>query len=141
MTSATELGAVRDKTRYLFDTHLLLWVASDSARLPEEVRSLVDDEGNELWFSAANIWEVAIKNSLARPDFAVDPWLLYGTLIAHGYQELAITGRHTLEVAGMPLLHRDPFDRILVAQARVAPMILLTNDRQLAEYDGPIEVH
>lgn len=140
MTESEPRSGAGEGTGNLLDTHLLLWVVADSSRLPESIRSLVDEVSNHLWFSAASIWEVAIRSSLRRPDFAVDPWLLHGALTAHGYLELAITARHTLDVAGLPLLHRDPFDRVLFGQARTEPLILLTNDPRVAEYDGPIQL-
>ena len=122
----------------LLDTHLLLWAAFRSSRLPPEAATMIADPGNRLWFSAASIWEVAIKRSLDRPDFRVDPGVLRAGLLANDYAELPIAGRHCLGLSGLPALHADPFDRILIAQALAEGMMLLTSDARVAAYPGPI---
>jgi PIN domain nuclease of toxin-antitoxin system len=124
--------------KFLLDTHLLLWASHDSRRLPAKIRTLLKSAENELFFSVASIWEVAIKHSLGRANFAFDPRLLRRALIDHDYCELDINGKHALEIAHLPLLHRDPFDRILIAQATVEGITLLTSDPQIAQYSGPI---
>lgn len=124
--------------KLLLDTHLLLWAAGRVTRLPSAAQALMSDPSNSLIFSAASMWEIAIKRSLGRPGFATDGRLVRNALLAHGYQELAITGEHALVVDGMPLIHKDPFDRILVAQATVDGLVLLTSDARLACYPGPI---
>lgn len=124
--------------RLLLDTHLLLWAAQGSAKLPAEARNLIVESGTELVVSAASLWEIAIKNGLGRADFQIDPHLLRRSLLAHGYAELPVTGAHAVEVSLLPLLHGDPFDRILIAQARVERVVLLTADTTLADYPGPI---
>jgi len=93
---------------------------------------------NALMFSAASLWEVAIKNALGRSDFAVDPSLLRRGLLDNGYEELPITGRHAVFVDRLPPLHRDPFDRMLVAQCLAEGILLLTADEQVAQYPGSI---
>ena len=120
----------------LLDTHLLLWVAAGTA--PEEARSYITDENNTLLFSPASIWEIIIKNSLGRPDFHVDPPALHRGFLDNGYRELVITGSHTLAVGDLPPIHKDPFDRILIAQARVEGVSLLTADETVARYPGAI---
>lgn len=95
-------------------------------------------EEHELLFSAASIWEIAIKRGLGRSDFRVDPALLRRGLLENGYDELPINGRHALGVNRLPDLHRDPFDRMLVAQAVEEGVLLLTSDAQVARYPGPI---
>ncbi|TAL97770.1 MAG: type II toxin-antitoxin system VapC family toxin [Paraburkholderia sp.] len=126
--------------KLLLDTHLLLWtsVASEDIRsngsLSGEARGLIEDEGNELLFSAASVWEVAIKNALGRPDFKVDPHLFRRALLDNGYIELTISSAHTAAVANLPDHHKDPFDRLLVAQATVEGITLLTNDETVAAY-------
>lgn len=124
--------------KLLLDTHLLLWVAEDSTRLPAKARALIEDRENQLFFSTASIWEVAIKAGGARADFRADPGVLRRELLDNGYDELTIQGNHAVAVARLPSLHRDPFDRILVAQATVEEITLLTVDSMLARYPGPI---
>ena len=124
----------------LLDTHVLLWAAGFSGRLPEEGRSLLEQLETQPVFSAASIWEVAIKSGMGRSDFHVDPHLLRRGLLEHGYTELAVTGAHAVAVALLPQLHRDPFDRILIAQAQVEGIILLTADQIVGRYPGPIRV-
>ncbi len=122
----------------LLDTHILLWAAASPEQLSADALSLISDENNRLHFSAASIWEVVIKNSLQRPDLQVDPHLLRRGLVDNGYLELPITSLHTLNVAHLPSLHKDPFDRILVAQAEAEGFLLLTADEWVAQYAGPI---
>lgn len=122
----------------LLDTHLLLWAAACSTKLPKEAVSLIEDPTNRLYFSSASLWEVVIKNGLQRADFHVDPHLLRRGLMDNGYEELCITALHTLGVAHLPPIHKDPFDRLLVAQAELEGFLLLTADALLARYPGPI---
>jgi PIN domain nuclease of toxin-antitoxin system len=124
--------------RLLLDTHLLLWAAGPLHRLSTEARGLIDDPENELWFSAASLWEVAIKYGRGRDDFQVDPRLLRRGLLNNGYHELSVTGEHAVAVANLPPLHRDPFDRILVAQSIVEGITLLTTDPRVAQYPAPV---
>lgn len=124
--------------KLLLDTHLLLWAAGDPDRLPAAAQGLLDDPHNEPIFSAASLWEVAIKRGLGRSDFRVDPRLLRRGLLDNGYDELPITGEHAVALDSLPPLHKDPFDRILVAQSMVEGIILLTVDPLLAQYPGPI---
>jgi PIN domain nuclease of toxin-antitoxin system len=123
--------------RVLLDTHLLLWAVAASHRLPAQARVLLADPGVEVYCSAASLWEIGIKAALRRADFRVDVRQLRGALPEMDIQELAVTGRHTEAIAGLPPIHRDPFDRMLVAQSMTEPLILLTNDAVLAQYwDG-----
>ncbi len=124
--------------RLLLDTHLLLWAAAGEG-LSARAVALIDDPDNLLVFSPASIWEVAIKAGLGREDFRADPRLLRRGLLDSGYEELPISSEHAAAVAALPNLHRDPFDRMLVAQAMVEGVVLLTADQQLAQYPGPIE--
>lgn len=124
--------------KLLLDTHLLLWAAGEPKRLPAAARKLIGDSRNELLFSAASLWEIVIKRSLGRDDFRVDPRLLRRGLLDNGYAELAIGGDHALAVDGLPSIHKDPFDRLLVAQAQVESVTLLTSDPLLGRYPGPI---
>jgi len=121
----------------LLDTHLLLWAASEPNRLSTRARALLLDPANHLVFSSASLWEISIKNGLDRADFNVDPRRLWRMLLVSGYRELPVTSEHTVAVNELPSLHKDPFDRILVAQARVEGLTLLTVDKAVAKYgDG-----
>jgi PIN domain nuclease of toxin-antitoxin system len=124
----------------LLDTHLLLWAAAEPAKLSSEATSLITNEENRLYFSAASVWEVVIKNGLGRPDFHVDPHILRRGLVDNGYLELPISSQHTLAVAHLPDIHKDPFDRILVAQAETEGFLLLTNDELVGRYPGPVRL-
>ena len=126
--------------RLLLDTHLLLWAAAAPERLPVEAAALIEDEGNALVFSAASLWEVAIKAGLGRADFRADAGPLRRGLLDNGYEELGIAGAHACAVAALPPLHRDPFDRMLVAQAQVEGLCLLTADPALTGYPGAIRL-
>jgi PIN domain nuclease of toxin-antitoxin system len=124
--------------KLLLDTHLLLWAAGRSDKLSAAALALMEDEQNTLVFSVASLWEVTIKAGLGRADFRVDPHLLRRGLIENGYEELPITGRHALAAGALPPIHRDPFDRMLVAQAQSEGMLLLTHDPAVQAYPGPI---
>jgi PIN domain nuclease of toxin-antitoxin system len=124
--------------KLLLDTHLLLWAAGVPDRLSALARTLIEAPGNELLFSAASLWEIAIKSTLGREDFQVDARLLRRGLLDNGYLELPISSLHAVAVAGLPPLHRDPFDRLLVAQAMTEGITLLTADAIVAQYPGPV---
>jgi len=124
--------------KLLLDTHLLLWAAGEPRRLSKPARKLIDNPDNQLLFSAASLWEVAIKRRLGREDFKVDARLLRRGLLDNGYSELPIISDHIVATESLPLLHRDPFDRILVAQATVEGVTLLTIDSLVSQYTGPI---
>ena len=124
----------------LLDTQLLLWAAGDPDRLANEVQLLLQDPQTQPCFSAASIWEVAIKNGLGRPDFQADPRLLRRGLLENGYVELPVTGSHAAEIDLLPPIHKDPFDRLLIAQSRIEGLNLLTTDRLMARYPGPIQL-
>jgi PIN domain nuclease of toxin-antitoxin system len=126
--------------KLLLDTHLLLWAAEAHPRLPAEARELIADPSNTLLFSVASIWEVAVKSTLKRDDFVTDPALLRRSLLDNAYTELPINGPHVIAVAALPPIHKDPFDRLLVAQALVEGIMFLTSDRVLARYPAPVRV-
>lgn len=121
----------------LVDTHILLWAALEPNRIPLRGRQLLEMKDNQPFFSAASLWEISIKHAQGRPDFAVDPRRLYRQSLANGWRELAVSAEHALAVLTLPPLHKDPFDRVLLAQATVEGAKLLTVDRQLAAYGGP----
>ncbi|MCE2529849.1 MAG: type II toxin-antitoxin system VapC family toxin [Acidimicrobiia bacterium] len=124
----------------LLDTHVLLWASATPDRLKPEVRRMIEDMSQQILYSAASIWEVAIKGGLGRADLQVDPRLLRRGLLEHGYDELAVTGVHAAAVDQLPPIHKDPFDRLLVAQAQIEAVTLLTADRIVARYPGPIRL-
>ena len=125
--------------KLLFDTHLLVWAAEDSPRLPKAVAHVIDDTDNELVFSVASMWEIAIKYRVGRDVVSVDPRRLRRSLLDNGYSELPITSEHAVAIDALPNLHKDPFDRILIAQAAVEGITLLTVDKIVARYPGPIK--
>lgn len=124
--------------RLLLDTHLLLWTVGPDERLSSDARELIGAPDNQPLFSIASLWEAAIKQGLRRKDFQVDLRLLRRGLLDHGFEQLSITAEHTLAVADLPPLHRDPFDRMLVAQSIVEGIILLTADPVVAQYPAPV---
>ena len=124
--------------KLLLDTHLLLWAAGAPKRLPRAARKLINDPANELLYSAASLWEIAIKRALGRGDFRVDPRALRRGLLENGYTELPVTGEHALAVDALPALHKDPFDRMLVAQSIAESVTLMTGDPNVARYSDTI---
>lgn len=124
--------------KLLLDTHLLLWAAGVPNRLSAATRKLIQDPANELLFSAASIWEVTIKRGLGRTDFQADPRLLRRGLLDNGYGEVPILSEHVVAIDSLPPIHKDPFDRLLVAQATVEGITLLTADSVVMKYPGPV---
>jgi len=122
--------------KLLLDTHLLIWAAARPDRLSPVALDLIEDPDNEPLFSAASLWEIAIKYGLGREDFTADPRLLRREMQDNGYKEVTVTSSHVLAVLGLPRLHRDPFDRILIAQSIVEGITLLTADPAMARYAG-----
>jgi PIN domain nuclease of toxin-antitoxin system len=119
--------------RILLDTHTLLWAAKGS--LPSQVQSLLDDSANELYFSSVNLWEIEMKRSRLN----LNPKVLYQNLLHNGYRELAVSSRHVLNLPLVPSLHKDPFDRILLAQALSEQIFLLTADSSIKQYSGYLD--
>ena len=124
--------------KLLLDTHLLLWAAQSFDHLPSDAKTLMGAAENELCFSVASIWEIAIKCGLGRDDFRVDARVLRRSLLDNGYSELPILSEHAVAIDALPPIHKDPFDRMLVAQATVEGITLLTVDSRVAEYPGPV---
>jgi PIN domain nuclease of toxin-antitoxin system len=124
--------------KLLLDTHLLLWAAGQPERLSNSARELIEVKENELVFSTASLWEVVIKRGLGRSDFSVDPRLLRRGLLDNGYSELPIASEHVVAIDALPALHKDPFDRVLIAQAIVEGITLLTTDSVVAAYPAPV---
>ena len=124
--------------KFLLDTHLLLWTAGDPKRLSAKARKLINEPTSELFFSAASLWEIAIKRGLGRDDFKVDVRLLRRGLLDNGYSELPVGSEHAVAIDSLPSIHKDPFDRILIAQAMVEGITLLTSDAVVAQYPGAV---
>ena len=124
--------------RLLLDTHIALWAMTESPRLPGRARSLISSADAALLVSVVSLWEIGIKQGKGLSDFRADPGLVRSDLLQNGYTELDISGRHVLTVASMPPIHKDPFDRILIAQAMIEGILLLTANPVIARYPGPI---
>ena len=124
--------------RLLLDTHILLWSLADPRRLPESARDAIEAGDNEVLFSAASIWEIAIRSEVLRADFGVDSATIIGAARETRFAELAISAGHAAAVAALPPLHKDPFDRLLVAQAFTEPARLVTADKALAAYSSDL---
>lgn len=124
--------------KLLLDTHLLIWAADNIERVPVAARALMTDPKNEMIFSVASLWEIAIKSGLNRPDFQVNARLLRRGLLDNGYRELPILSEHAIAIDALPPIHKDPFDRMLIAQATVEGILLLTDDATVARYPGPL---
>jgi PIN domain nuclease of toxin-antitoxin system len=126
--------------RLLLDTHILIWGAVEPERLSHAARSLIESPDNELMFSAVSLWEIAIKTGRGRAEFRVDAGILRRSLFENGYAELALTGAHAAALASLPSIHKDPFDRMLVAQAIIEGVALVTADPTVARYPGPVRL-
>jgi PIN domain nuclease of toxin-antitoxin system len=126
--------------RLLLDTHLLLWAVSEPARLDEATRELIEDAANEVLFSAASIWEIAIKARLGRADFAIRPEQVASAARLTGFMELPVSADAAARVVDLPMHHRDPFDRLLVAQAMSEPARLYTADPLLSPYSELVQL-
>jgi PIN domain nuclease of toxin-antitoxin system len=124
--------------KYLLDTHLLIWLSEGLAHLPSSARELMSGPENKCFFSVASLWEIAIKDGRNRPDFRMDARVLRRGLLDNGYQEIPILSQHVVAIDTLPPLHKDPFDRLLVAQAMVEGITLLTTDATVASYPGPV---
>jgi PIN domain nuclease of toxin-antitoxin system len=120
--------------RLLLDTHVLLWALSAPKHLSKKARSEIENRANDVMFSAASIWEIAIKWTLKRSDFRVTPNEILAAAIESGFRELPVRSTAAAHVAALPAHHRDPFDRLLIAQAVTEPAILYTADPQLEIY-------
>jgi PIN domain nuclease of toxin-antitoxin system len=125
--------------KVLLDTHVLLWAAGQPSRLPAAARRLLNDPRNEPVFSSASLWEIAIKSGLGRGDFQVDARSLRRELLDNGYLELPITSEHAVAIDCLPPIHKDPFDRLLVAQSIVEGFTLLTADPLVAQYPAHVQ--
>ncbi|MGK6316119.1 type II toxin-antitoxin system VapC family toxin [Neorhizobium sp. DT-125] len=126
--------------RILPDSHILAWFAEDDPNLTHEMRDILEDEDNELFFSSASIWELTIKRALNRRGFNIEPHVLYRALLDNGFEEIPVSSRHAFILETLPSIHKDPFDRILIAQSMAEGVLLLTSDQAIAQYKGPIRL-
>ncbi len=124
--------------KLLLDTHILLWASEDSPHLPALALSMIADSKNELIFSVASIWEISIKHAKGLESFHARPGTVWEGLLENGYAELAVLGKHAIAAGELPPIHKDPFDRLLIAQAMVEGITLLTADAMIAKYPGPV---
>lgn len=123
---------------YLLDTHALIWfLVGDQNRFSAKTLALLLDERNTLYFSRASIWEIAIKFGLQKPDFPYSPEIVAKELLAVGFKEVHIELKHTFALAQLPLIHRDPFDRLLICQAEAENLYFLTADQSILQYPKP----
>jgi PIN domain nuclease of toxin-antitoxin system len=118
----------------LADTNILLWMMSSHPRLSQSHLNILRSPVNEVYFSAMSIFEIAVKQQIGKFDFNVDAAEIRTALIKRGYQELPVTGAHAVRVLDLPLIHRDPFDRLLIAQALSEDLVLMTADHIVADY-------
>lgn len=124
--------------KYLLDTHILLWAVEDNPKLSQKARQIINNTDNELLFSVVSIWEIAIKVGRGKPDFTFNPTILRRILLDAGYLEMPVLGHHAPFVQDLPNIHKDPFDRLLIATAKLEGLILITADSYVAEYDDSI---
>lgn len=126
--------------RLLVDTHVLLWALAEPEKIPTPVQERLIAPENDVLFSAASIWEIAIKVQVGKLSLPFTPLEVAGAAVAMGFAELAITSEHAAKVYELPPIHRDPFDRLLLSQAMVAPARFLTADRLLTGYTDLVDV-
>jgi PIN domain nuclease of toxin-antitoxin system len=125
--------------KFLLDTHLLIWAVTEDRRLSIRAFDLITDTQNEIFFSVLSLWEIAIKRGQNRPDFLYDPRTVRRALLDNGYQELPILSQHVVDIDSLPLIHKDPFDRLLIAQSMAEGITLLTADATVAKYPGSVQ--
>jgi len=126
--------------KVLVDSHLLVWLAAVSGKLPVAAREIIEDPKHEIFFSSASIWELTIKYSSGKSGMTLPPSLLQRELLDNDFKELPITASHALAIETLPWIHKDPFDRMLIAQSLTEGMLLLTSDETIALYSGPIRL-
>ena len=122
--------------KILLDTNILIWLAK--GMLPPKAGGYIEDSTNTLLFSSVSIWEVAIKYGLRHKGFDIEPSLLHKELLGAGYKELPLNGKHALLISTLPPLHKDPFDRILLAQSIYESVPILTGDKIMAKYPSSV---
>jgi PIN domain nuclease of toxin-antitoxin system len=125
---------------FLLDTQLVIWSGMNPGLLSKAAREQMGDPQSQLYFSSVSIWEIAIKQALGRSGFHADARFARDQMLAIGYKEVPLTGEHAIAIERLPMLHGDPFDRVLIAQAMCEGLTLLTADAVLGKYPGPILV-
>ncbi|MGD0911613.1 MAG: type II toxin-antitoxin system VapC family toxin [Terracidiphilus sp.] len=124
--------------KYLLDTHFILWLPIGGTGISRVARAIIDNSANEFQFSVASLWEIALKRARYGSNFAFDPRAIRAEMLHNGYEELPIQGSHVVAVDALPPIHKDPFDRLLIAQAMIEGITLFTVDATIARYPGPI---
>lgn len=124
--------------KFLLDTHFILWLPIGGRGIKRTARALLDNPDNEFLFSVASVWEIALKRTRYRGTFSFDPRQIRKQLLENGYEELPVMGKHVLGMDALAPIHKNPFDRLLIAQAIVEGITLLTVDATVARYPGPI---
>lgn len=124
--------------KFLLDTHFILWLPIGGRGIKRTARALLENSSNQFLFSAASIWEIVLKRARYRGVFGFDPREIRRQMIANGYEELPILSQHVFALETLAPIHKDPFDRLLIAQAIVEGSTLLTVDATVARYPGPI---
>lgn len=119
--------------RLLIDTHVFVWMTAEPERIGKAVQAALDDEANTVFVSAVSAWEIAIKRAVRQIDFPIET--LDAIMDRAGFEPLPVTARHGIEAGGLPPHHRDPFDRMLIAQARIEDLVLVSDDRAFAPYE------
>lgn len=123
---------------FLLDTHFVLWLPIGGRGISRSARRLVNESTNRLLFSAASLWEIALKRARYRGNYAFDPRVIRKQLLENGFDELPITGQHVVIADSLPRIHKNPLDRLIIAQALVEGITLLTADETIARYPGSI---
>jgi PIN domain nuclease of toxin-antitoxin system len=122
--------------KYLLDTHIFIWWITDNPKLSPNIRSVVSDDGNELYLSTASIWEMMIKSKLQKLQLTDDPKTFIKEQVKiNSINILDVKMEHSLETYELPDIHKDPFDRILIAQAKIEKLTIITTDSYIVEYD------
>lgn len=119
---------------YLLDTHILLWLEYNVKKIPNDVINLLENPEIAVYFSIASLWEIAIKINLNKRDFDVHLTSLYDAMVKNGFEEIAIRKPHLDIVSQLPIQHKDPFDRLLIAQAMSENLTLITHDEKIWQY-------
>lgn len=119
---------------YLLDTHIVLWLAREPNKLSKQIIEILENLDNQIYFSSINLWEIALKNSLGKSGFQYDVVKLKILLLENGFLELPVTSNHAPAIATLPFIHKDPFDRMLIAQAMTENICLITDDDKILQY-------
>lgn len=122
--------------KYLLDTHIVIWLAREPNKLSKTVADILENTENTIYFSTVNLWEIALKTNLKKDGFKFDTVKLYQRLLENGFLELGIDHKYTKILEDLPIIHKDPFDRMLIAQSMIDDLCLITNDDKIVQYQG-----